>query len=155
VSGSANVVGAEELFVDVLGDAGVGLFKLKDFLGWEEAIEKALNANPVGVHLFTEKLKSVALSAGTLDDFGQGGTAIGLAVSINDLAERCARIMESTAKAERLLLGGVIEGPRLLLETGEIRRVSDELLNIEIVEILTTLTEKAVQLFARIELNHF
>jgi hypothetical protein len=47
----------------------------------------------------------------------------------------------------------VIEGPWLLLETGEIRRVSDEFLHIEVVEILAALTEKAVQLFARIELN--
>ena len=155
VSSTANVVGAEELFVDVLGDTGVGLFKLKDFLRREEAIEKALNANPVGVHLFTKKLKGVALSAGTLNNFAQSGTGIGLAVSVNDLAERGARIVESATEAERFLLGGVVEGPRLLLETGEIRRVSDEFLHVKIVEILTTLTEKAVQLFARIELNHF
>jgi len=71
VSCTADVVGAKELFVDVLGDTGVGLFKLKDFLSGEEAIEKALNADPVGVHLFTEKLESVALGARTLNDFAQ------------------------------------------------------------------------------------
>ena len=155
VSSTADVVGAEELFVDVLGDASIALLELKDFFSGEEAIEKALNADPVSVHLFTEKLESVALSAGTLNDFAVGGAGIGFAVSINDLAERAARIMESTAKAEGFLLGGVIEGPRLLLETGEVRGVSDELLNVEVVEILTSLAEKAVQLGTRIELNHF
>ena len=125
VSCTADVVGAKELFVDVLGDTGVGLFKLKDFFSGEEAIEKALNADPVGVHLFTEKLKSVALGARTLNDFAQSGAAIGFAVSVNDLAERCARIVESATEAECLLLGGVVEGPRLLLETGEIRGVRD------------------------------
>ena len=155
VSSTADVVGAEELFVDVLGDAGIALLKLKNLFSGEEAIEHALYANPVGVHLFAEKLKSVALRAGTLDDFAVGRAGIGFAVSINDLAERAARIMESTAKAEGFLLGCVVEGPRLLLETGEIRRVRDELLHVEIVEILTSLAEKAVQLGARIELNHF
>lgn len=155
VSSTANVVGAEELFVDVLGDTGVALLKLEDFFSGEEAIEKALHANPVGVHLFAEKLESVALRAGTLDDFAVGRAGVGLAVAVNDLAERAARIMEATAKAEGFLLGGVVEGPRLLLEAGEIRRVRDELLHVEIVEILTSLAEKAVQLGARIELNHF
>jgi len=45
----------------------------------------------------------------------------------------------------------VVQRPRLLLETGEIRRVGDELLHVEVVEILTALTEKTIQLFARIE----
>ena len=121
VSSTADVVGAEELFVDVLGDAGVALLKLKNLFSGEEAIEHALHANPVGVHLFAEKLESVALRAGTLDDFAVGRAGIGLAVSVNDLAERAARIMEPTAKAECFLLSGVVEGPRLLLETGEIR----------------------------------
>jgi hypothetical protein len=49
----------------------------------------------------------------------------------------------------------VVEGPRLLLETGEVCGVGDKLLDVKIVEILTTLAEKAVQLFTRIELNHF
>jgi hypothetical protein len=98
VSRTADVVGAKELFVDVLGDTGIALFKLKDLFSREEAIEKALYANPVSVHFFAEKLKGVALSARTLNDFRVGGARISLAVSINDLAERCARIMETTAK---------------------------------------------------------
>lgn len=153
VSGSTNVVGAKELFVDVLGDASVALLELKNLFSGEKAIQHRLDANPVGVHLFAEKLESVALCAWALNDFAQGGARISLAVTINDLAERGARIMETTAKAESFLFGGVIEGPWLLLETGEIRRVSDEFLYIEVVEILAALTEKAVQLFARIELN--
>jgi hypothetical protein len=151
VSGLTNVVRAEELLVDILGDAGVALFELEDFLGGEEAIEKALDANPVCVHLFAEKLKGVGLCAGALDQGAVGRTGVCGAVAIVDLVEGGAGIVESTTKAEGFLLGGVVQRPWLLLETGEVGRVSDEFLHIEVVEILATLTEKAVQLFATVE----
>jgi hypothetical protein len=41
----------------------------------------------------------------------------------------------------------------LLLETGQICRVGDEFLHIEVVEILAALAEKAVQLFTGIEVD--
>jgi hypothetical protein len=137
--------------MDVLGDAGVGLLELKNLFGWEQAIEKALHANPVGMHLFTQKLESVALGAGALDEGAVRSAAIGFAVCVRDLVEGGAGIVEPTAKAEGFLLGGVIERPRLLFEALEINAVSDELLHIEIVEILTTFAEKAVDLFTGIE----
>ncbi len=155
VTSATDVVRTEELFVDILGDAGVGLFELKDFFSGEEAIQKRLDANPVGVHLFTEQLESVALRAGALHNFAQGRAGVGAAVVIDNLAERGAGIVETTPEAERFLFGGVIEGPRLLLETGEVCGVGDELLHIEVVEILTALAEKGVQLFTAIELNEF
>ncbi len=151
VASLTNVVRTKELFMDVLGDAGVGLLELKNLFGWEQAIEKALHANPVGVHLFTQKLESVALGAGALDEGAVRSAAIGFAVGVRDLVEGGAGIVEPTAKAEGFLLGGVVERPRLLLEALEINAVSDELLHIEIVEILTTFAEKAVDLFTGIE----
>jgi len=151
VSSLTNVVGAEELFVDVLGDAGVALLELEDFLSREETVEQGLDANPVGVHLFAEKLESVAFGAGALDKLAIGRAGVRGTIGVVDLVERGAGIVEPTAKAESLLLGGVVQRPRLLLETGEIRRVGDELLHVEVVEILTALTEKTIQLFARIE----
>lgn len=69
VACSADVVCAEKFLVDILGDASIRLFKLKDFFSREKTIEQALNANPVGGHLFAEKLESVAFRAGALDDF--------------------------------------------------------------------------------------
>ena len=124
-------------------------------IAYEEAIEQALNANPVRGHLFAEKLESVALRAGALDDFGFAVAGIRVAVGVNDLAERAARIIETTAKAEAFLLGGVIEGPCLLLETGEVGRVGDELLHIKVVEIFTAFAEKAINLGATIEVELF
>jgi hypothetical protein len=111
VSRTTDVVGTKELFVDVLGDTGIRLLKLENLFSGEEAIEKALNANPVSGHLFTEKLESVALSAGTLNDFGFAIARISLAVGVGDRAERSARIVESTAKAECFLLGCVVKRP--------------------------------------------
>jgi hypothetical protein len=46
----------------------------------------------------------------------------------------------------------VIEGPCLLLETGEVGRVSDEFLHIKVVEIFTAFAEKAINLGARIKI---
>jgi hypothetical protein len=153
VSSLTNVVSTEELFVDILGDAGVALLKLKDFFSGEEAIQKRLDANPVGGHLFAEKLESIAFGSGALDDFRRGVTGVGVAVGVVDLAERGARIVESTTKAECFLLGGVIEGPRLLLETAEICGVRDQLLHIQVVEILTAFTEKGVKFATAIEIE--
>jgi hypothetical protein len=153
VSRSTDVVATKELFVNILGDAGIGLLELKDLFSGEEAIEKALNANPVSGHLFTEKLESVALSAGTLDDFGFAIARVSLAVGVGDRAEWSARIVESTSETESLLLGGVIQGPRLFLETGEICAVGDELLNIEVVEILAALAEETVNFSTTIEVE--
>jgi len=155
VACTADVVGAEEFLMDILGDASIRLLELKDFFSGEEAIEQALNANPVRGHLFAEKLESVALRAGALDDFGFAVAGVRVAVGVNDLAERAARIIETTAKAEAFLLGGVIEGPCLLLETGEVGAVRDELLNIEVVEIFAALAEKAVNLGTTIEVELF
>jgi hypothetical protein len=152
VTSLTNVVRTKELFMDILGDAGVGLLKLENLFGWEQAIEKALYANPVGVHLFTQKLESIALGAGALDEGAVGSAAIRGAVGVVDLVEGGAGIVEPTAKAEGFLLGGVIERPRLLFKALEINAVSDELLHIEVVEILTTFTEKTVDFFARIEI---
>jgi hypothetical protein len=153
VSRTTDVVGTKELFVDVLGDTGIRLLKLENLFSGEEAIEKALNANPVSGHLFTEKLESVALSAGTLNDFGFAIARISLAVGVGDRAERSARIVESTAKAECFLLGCVVKRPCLLLETGEICRVGDELLNVEVVEIFAALAEETVNLGTTIEVE--
>ena len=153
VTSLTNVVRTKELFMDILGDAGVGLLELKNLFGWEQAIEKALYANPVGVHLFTQKLESIALGAGALDEIAVSSAAIRGAVGVIDLIERSARIVEPTAKAEAFLLGGMIERPRLLLEALKINAVSDEFLHIEVVEIFTTFTEKAVDFFARIKIN--
>jgi len=153
VSRTTNVVGTKELFVDVLGDTGIRLLELENLFSGEEAIEKALNANPVSGHLFTEKLESVALSAGTLDDFGFAIARISLAVGVGDRAERSARIVESTAKAECFLLGCVVKRPCLLLETGEICRVGDELLDVEVVEIFAALAEETVNLGTTIEVE--
>jgi hypothetical protein len=150
-----NVVRTEELFVDILGDAGVALLELENLFGGEEAIEKALHANPVGVHLFTQKLESVALGAGALDEGAVGSAAIRGTIGVVDLVERSARIVEPTAKAEGFLLGGVVERPRLLFEALEINAVGDELLHIEIVEVFTTFTEKAVDLFTGVEVDLF
>jgi hypothetical protein len=155
VACTADVVGAEEFLMDILGDTSVRLLKLKDFFSGEEAIQKRLDANPVGGHLFAEKLESIAFGSGALDDFRRGVTGVGVAVGVVDLAERGARIVESTTKAECFLLGGVIEGPRLLLETAEICGVRDQLLHIQVVEILTAFTEKAVKLGATIEVELF
>jgi hypothetical protein len=152
VTSTTDVVATKELFVNVLGDTGIRLFKLKNLFSREKAVKKALNANPVGGHLFTEKLESVALSSGTLNDFGFAIARVSLAVGVGDRAERGARIVESTAKAERFLFGCVVQGPRLLLETGEICRVGDEFLNIEVVEILAALAEETVNLSTRIEI---
>jgi hypothetical protein len=146
VTGSTDVVGTKELFVNILGDAGVALLELKNLFSGEQAIEKALNANPVSGHLFTEKLKGVGLSAGTLNNFGFAVARISLAIGVGDRTERCARIVESTAKAESFLLSGVVEGPCLLLETGEVCTVSDKLLYIKVVEILATFAEETVNL---------
>jgi len=146
VAGTTDVVGTKELFVDILGDASIRLLKLKDFLSREETIEKALNANPVSGHLFTEKLENVALCAGTLNDFWLAIARISIAVGVGDRAERSARIVESTAKAECFLFGCVVQGPCLLLETGEICRVGNELLNVEVVEIFAALAEETVNL---------
>jgi hypothetical protein len=132
--------------VDILGDASIRLLELKNLFSREKAIEKALNANPVSGHLFTEKLESVALSAGTLNDFWFAVARISLAIGVVDCTERCAGIVESTAKAESFLLGGVVEGPCLLLETCEVCTVSNKLLNVEVVEILTALAEETVNL---------
>ena len=151
VTSATDVVRAKELFVDVLGDAGVGLFELKDLFGGEEAIEKALHANPFGVHLFAEKLESVGLGAGALNDLRVGGAGVGVAIGVVDLLERGAGIIEPTTKAESFLLGGVVQGPCLLVEAGEVSRVGDEFLHIKVVEILTALTEKAVNLLAGIK----
>jgi hypothetical protein len=153
VSRTTDVVAAKELFVDVLGDTGIRLFKLENLFSREEAIEKALNANPVSGHLFTEKLESVALSSGTLNDFGFAIARISLAVGVSDLTERSARIVEATAKAECFLFSCVVQGPCLLLETGEICRVGDELLHIEVVEILAALAEETVNLGTTIEVE--
>jgi hypothetical protein len=49
----------------------------------------------------------------------------------------------------------VVQGPRLLLETGEICRVGDEFLNIEVVEILAALAEETVNLSTTIEVELF
>ena len=155
VACTADVVGAEEFLMDILGDASVRLFELKDLFSGEKAIEQALNANPVRGHLFAEKLESVALRAGALDDFGFAVAGVRVAVGVNDLAERAARIIETTAKAETFLLGGVIEGPCLLLETGEVGRVGDEFLHIKVVEIFTAFAEKAINLGATIEIELF
>jgi len=155
VASAADVVGAEKFLVDILGDASIRLFKLKNLLSGKEAVEKALNANPVGRHLFAEKLEGVAFRAGALNDFRLAVAGVRVAVGVNDLAERGARIIKAAAKAETFLLGGVIEGPCLLLETGEVSAVRDELLNIEVVEILTALTEKAVNLGTRIKIELF
>jgi hypothetical protein len=152
VAGTTDVVGTKELFVDVLGDTGIRLLELENLFSREEAIEKALNANPVSGHLFTEKLESVALSAGTLNDFGFAIARISLAVSVGDRAERSARIVESTAKAECFLLGCVVKRPCLLLETGEICRVGDELLDVEVVEIFAALAEETVNLGTTVEI---
>jgi hypothetical protein len=152
VSRTTDVVGTKELFVDVLGDTGIRLLKLENLFSGEEAIEKALNANPVSGHLFTEKLKSVALSAGTLNDFGFAIARISLAVGVGDCSERSAGIVESTAKAECFLFGCVVQGPCLLLETGEICRVGDELLNVEVVEIFAALAEETVNLSTTVEI---
>jgi hypothetical protein len=46
----------------------------------------------------------------------------------------------------------VIQGPRLLLETGEICTVSDQLFHIEVVEILAALAEETVNLGATVEI---
>jgi hypothetical protein len=46
----------------------------------------------------------------------------------------------------------VVKRPCLLLETGEICRVGDELLHIEVVEILAALAEETVNLSTRIEI---
>lgn len=155
VASSADIVGAEKFLVDILGDASIRLLKLKNLFSREEAVEKALHANPVGRHLFAEKLESVAFRARTLNDFWLAVAGVRVAVGVNDLAEWGARIIETTAKAETLLLGGVIEGPCLLLETGEVSAVRDKFLHIEIVEILTTLAEKAVNLGTRIKVELF
>jgi hypothetical protein len=152
VAGTTDVVGTKELFVDILGDTGIRLFKLENLFSGEEAIEKALNANPVSGHLFTQKLESVALSAGALDNFGFAIARISLAVGVGDRTERSARIVESTAKAECFLFGCVVKRPCLLLETGEVCTVSDEFFNVEVVEILTALAEETVNLSARIEI---
>ncbi len=153
VSGLTNVVRTEKLFVDILGDAGIALFKLEDFLGGEEAIEKALDANPVGMHFLAQEFKGVRLCAGTLDDLAIGGTRIRAAIGVVDFVERGARVIEATPETEGFLLGGVVKRPRLLLEAGEVSGVRDEFLHIEVVEILTALAEKAVQLFTGIEDN--
>jgi hypothetical protein len=152
VSRTTDVVGTKELFVDVLGDTCIRLFKLKDFFSGEETIEKALNANPVSGHLFTEKLENVALSAGTLNDFGFAIARISIAVGVGDRSERSARIVESTAKAECFLFGCVVKRPCLLLETGEICGVCYEFLNIEVVEILAALAEETVNLSTGIKI---
>jgi hypothetical protein len=152
VSRTTDIVGTKELFVDVLGDASIRLLELKDFFSGEKAIEKTLNANPVSGHLFTEKLENVALCTGTLNDFWFAVARISLAIGVGDRAERSARIVESAAKAECFLLGCVVKRPCLLLETCEICRVSDELLNIEVVEILAALAEETVNLSTGIEI---
>ena len=153
MAGTTDVVGTKELFVDVLGDTSIRLLELKNLFSREKAIEKALNANPVSGHLFTEKLESVALSSGTLNDFGFAIARISLAVGVGDRAERSARIVESTAKAECFLFGCVVKRPCLLLETGEICRVGDELLNVEVVEIFAALAEETVNLSTTIEVE--
>jgi hypothetical protein len=152
VTSTTDVVATKELFVNVLGDTGVGLLELKNLFSREKAIEKALDANPVSGHLFAEKLESVALRAGALDDFGFAIARVSLAVGVSDLTERSARIVESTAKAECFLFSCVVQGPRLLLETGEVCRVSDELLHIEVVEIFAALAEETVNLGTTVEI---
>jgi hypothetical protein len=153
VTSTTDVVATKELFVNVLGDTGIGLLELKNLFSREKAVEKALNANPVSGHLFTEKLKGVGLSAGALNHFWFAIARISLAVGVVDRTERGARIVESTAKAERFLFGCVVQGPRLLLETGEVCRVSDELLHIEVVEIFAALAEETVNLGTTIEVE--
>ena len=153
VTRTTDVVAAKELFVDVLGDTGIGLLELKNLFSREKAVEKALDANPVSGHLFAKKLESVALRAGALDDFGLAIARVSLAVGVGNRAEGTARIVEATAKAECLLLSCMIQGPRLLLETGEICAVGDELLNIEVVEILAALAEETVNLGTTIEVE--
>jgi hypothetical protein len=153
VTSATDVVATKELFVNVLGDTGVGLLELKNLFSREKAIEKALDANPVSGHLFAEKLESVALRAGALDDFGFAIARVSLAVGVSDLTERSARIVESTAKAECFLFSCVVQGPRLLLETGEICTVGDEFLNIEVVEILAALAEETVNFSTTIEVE--
>lgn len=155
VASLTNVVGAKELFVDVLGDASIRLFKLEDLFSGEEAIEKALHANPIGSHFLAEKLESVAFSTRTFDNFGFAVARVGIAVGVNDLAERSAGIVETASETERFLLGGVIERPCLLIESGEIRRVGDELFHIKVVEIFTSFAEETVNLGARIEIELF
>jgi hypothetical protein len=152
VSSTTDVVAAKELFVDILGDTGIRLLELKNLFSREKAIEKALNANPVSGHLFTEKLESVALSAGTLDDFGFAIARISLAIGVVDRTERGARIVESTAKAECFLFGCVVKRPCLLLETCEVCAISNKLLHIEVVEIFAALTEKTVNLGTTVEI---
>jgi hypothetical protein len=139
--------------MDILGDAGVGLLELKNLFGWEQTIKKALHANPVGGHFLAKQLESVTLGAGALDDFGSGVAGVGVAVGVVDLAERSARIVESTAKTEAFLFGGMIERPRLFLETLEVNARGDELFHIEVVEILTTFAEETVNLSAAIEIE--
>jgi hypothetical protein len=146
VSRTTDVVGTKELFVNILGDTGIRLLELKNLFSREKTIEKALNANPVSGHLFTEKLKCVALSAGALNHFGFAIAGISFAIGVVNRTERSARIVESTSKAECFLFGCVVKRPCLLLETGEICRVSDEFLHIEVVEIFAALTEKTINL---------
>jgi hypothetical protein len=46
----------------------------------------------------------------------------------------------------------VVKRPCLLLETGEICRVGDELLNVEVVEIFAALAEETVNLGTTVEI---
>lgn len=152
VTGATDVVGAKELFMHVLRDASIGLFKLKDFFSREEAIEQGFNANPVRGHLFAEKLEGVGFGSRTLNHFWLAVARIRVAVSVIDFAEGSAGIIESTTEAESLLLSGVIQGPRFLVEASEVGAVRDEFLHIEVVEVFTAFAEEAVNFSTGIEI---
>jgi len=151
VSRTTNVVGTKELFVDVLGDTSIRLFKLKNLFSREQAIEQALNANPVSGHFLTEQLESIGLSAGALNHFGFAVARISLAVGVCDLTERAARIVEPTSKAECFLFSCVVKRPCLLLKTCEVCAVSDKFLHIKVVEIFAALTEERINFSTAIE----